>query len=433
MGTKKFRNLIIAASIAVSCIADANEKPQAEILHWWSSPGESAALDVIINAFKARGGHYYDSTQDSQIANRQEAIERMGKGYPSTLTQWNAGRDVREFYDYGLIDAITDPKLIAKLSDSLPKTILDTITHEGNIVAMPVNIHSENWMWYSTDLLDYSTKSISGDWQQFLELGSELAKKQIPLLAVGDQQWQIRILFTSLFLGISRDVYKDFYLTNQGSTATIDSAEFRRVLEVFNQLGSFSKSFGDGNWNTQVKAVADNKAGATFMGDWAKGEFQTLGKTAGEEYGCALTAGADPSLLLVIDAFILGKVTDPLEKAGQSLMLDVISDPEINARFNQLKGSVSPFAHAAEDTLDVCSKQVHKILTIDDAVIPPYASHGLGEYVHQIDNEIYRLWKASQQNSDTAEKIIETSLNNFKAIMSEIEQENSRSLATIEE
>jgi len=128
---------------------------------------------------------------------------------------------------------------------------------------MPVNIHSENWLWHSTALIKQSDKIFTKDWQNFLALGEDLDKQNIPLLAVGDQPWQVRILFTSVFLGISRDVYREFYLASEESSVT--RPEFKDVITAFSHLARYSKSFGDGNWNTQVKAVADNQAGATFM------------------------------------------------------------------------------------------------------------------------------------------------------------------------
>jgi len=180
-------------------------KPQAEVLHWWSSAGESAALNVFIDEFKARGGHYYDSTKNNQYASREEAIDRMSKGYPSTLTQWNAGRDIAEFYDFGLIDAITEPSLVAKLKKLVPEPVLDAVTHRGEIIAMPINIHIENWMWHSTHLIEQSSDLLTHNWQDFITLGKDLATQDVPLLAVGDQPWQVRILFTSVLLGVSRD------------------------------------------------------------------------------------------------------------------------------------------------------------------------------------------------------------------------------------
>jgi len=290
------RNTLIASSILLGNLAQASDaEAQAEILHWWSSTGERAALEVFIDEFKTRGGHYYDSTKNNMNASREEAIDRMSKGYPSTLTQWNAGRDVEEFYDFGLINAITDPSLIAKLKKLVPEAILDTVTHQGEIIAMPVNIHSENWLWHSTALIKQSDKVFTKDWQKFLALGKDLDKQNIPLLAVGDQPWQVRILFTSVFLGISRDAYREFYLASEDSS--VDRPEFKEVITAFSHLARYSKSFGDGNWNTQVKAVAENQAGATFMGDWAKGEFQVLGKTPGKEYGCSLTASDNPAIV----------------------------------------------------------------------------------------------------------------------------------------
>ena len=153
------------------------------------------------------------------------------------------------------------------------------------------------------------------------------------------------------------------------------------------------------------------------MGDWAKGEFQVLGKTAGRDYGCTLTASDDPGLLLVIDSFILGKVDTPEEKLGQALMLDVVSDPEVNLQFNSLKGSVSPYMKPPADQLDICSEQVYEILSDKEAVIPPYASYE-NPTMHQIDSEIYDLWKKSQQTTDI-DALVAASIENFSRLLRE--------------
>ena len=432
MNFSSTKSRIAVATLMLTLCANASavDTPQAEILHWWSSKGEAAALNIFIEAFKSRGGHFYDSKKDDQVASREEAIERLGKGYPPTLTQWNAGRDVREFYDFGLTSAITEPKIVEKLTESLPRAILDTVMYKDEIVALPINIHSENWMWYSNELIDYQASMISNNWKGLIDHGKELAKKDIPLLAVGDQSWQVRILFSSLFLGISRDLYKDVYLKRDPSA--IDSAEFKQVLTTYTELAKLSKSFGDGNWNTQVKAVSDNQAGATFMGDWAKGEFNTLGKSAGSDFGCALTAGSDPSLLLVVDTFILGKVTDSLEKKGQALMLDIISDPETNQKFNALKGSVSPFYKPSADELDPCSAQVYKTLAKDESVIPPYATYEDGGLLHKLDAVVFDLWKAANTDTDI-DTMINTSIELFKENILESISGDNPSIANIDE
>jgi len=420
-------------SVALPCtpVFSNDAQPQAEILHWWSSQGEHDALQVFIDAFESRGGHYYDSTKDDETASREEAIERMSKGYPATFTQWNAGRNIEDFYDFGLIDTIKDEALISKLQNTLPKILMDLVTYNDEIIAMPLNMHSENWMWHSNELLESTPDLLSNDWQKFIELGEKLANKNIPLVAVGNQPWQVRIFFTSVFLGISRETYKDFYLSFDSTS--VDSEAFKTVLSVSNKLASLSKSFGDGNWNTQIKAVAQNQAATNFMGDWAKGEFSSLGMKPGIDYGCKLTATDGPSLLLGIDTLILGKVKDKEEKAGQALMLDIVSDAELNVNFNLLKGSVSPYAKPAINKLDVCSAQVYETLKNEDAILAPYASYSSrDDFMDQIDRVIFEFWQQSVAGSDSKE-LINTTAAKLRTILASKPNDFEESQSKIED
>lgn len=404
----------IMALALTCCVASAADKPEVEILHWWATPSESAALDVFVKAYENRNGLLYNSTAADQPNNRELAIERMAKGYSPTLTQWNAGEDVRSFYDLGLIEPITDPTLVNRLQTTVPEAVLKAVSHKEKIIAMPVNIHSENWMWYSQHRIQYDETTLSGQWQGLLEQGERLARDGIPLLAVGNQPWQVRILFTSLLLAVSRDTYKQFYLATDAKATQSD--DFREALVLFNKLAKFSRSFGDGNWHTQVKAVAENAAGAVFMGDWAKGEFKMQGASLGTDFGCALSAVVDPSLLLVIDTFILGKVSDVLERSGQSLMLDIVSTPDINHSFNFRKGSLSPYGKPPTAQLDECSQQAYRVLEVQDAVIPPYATYQYGAAIHEIDRELYRFWNSSLDGSSD-KTLIASSIDTFNTIL----------------
>jgi len=408
---------VVFLALVVSVGKADDHKPHAEILHWWSTDGESAALKVIIDAFESRGGIYYDSSKDNQVANRQEAISRMGKGYPASLTQWNAGNDLAELYDYGLIKPIDDSTIVHKLKTTLPASILDTVTYKGKVIALPLNVHVENWLWYSYKHINQPDVKLSGNWLEFLELGEALSHNEVPLLAVGNQSWQVRILFTSVFLGVSRDRFKDFYLT--GDEDVVDSHEFRTVLSVFNRLARYSHSFGDGSWDSQVKAVAENRAAGVFMGDWAKGEFITHGMQSGEDYGCRLTSTDEPSLLVVIDTLVLGKLDEKSARDGQKLMLDVVSDANVSLDFNALKGSVSPYAKPAPSAMDTCDKQVYAAIDDEEAIIPPYHSYfsNVGEQIEYVDMVIDEFWNASRQSNQNPAELIEHAVEKFRSII----------------
>ena len=398
---------IFAVLALHTSVVSADDNPQAEILHWWSSEAESKALHVFIDSFVEQGGHYYNSSKKNQNSTRNEAIGRMSKGYSATFTQWAASRDIQDFHDYGLIRTLDEANmgLAEELRRTLPSAVLDAVTHKDQIVAVPLNVHGENWMWYSTSLLNPDSLTLSGDWNSFLQTGEKLAEQEIPLLAVGDQNWQVRILFTSVMLGVSRDLYREFFLTMDPSVT--DREELTTTLRIFNALAKYSHSFGDGNWDEQLKAVADDRAATNFMGDWAKGELVNLGLEPGKQFGCMLTASDNPSVLMGVDTLILGVVTDPAEIKGQELMLGIVTDPDINLEFNQLKGSASPFKEPSEMAMDECSKQVYELMNDDEALIPPYATNGEGSsFIHILGERIYEFWKKSSESDDAPDMLV---------------------------
>lgn len=411
---------IIAVLALHTSVVSADDRPQAEILHWWSSEAESKALHVFIDAFVEQGGHYYNSSKMNQNSTRNEAIGRMSKGYAATFTQWGASRDILDFHDYGLIRPLDEINmgLAEELRRSLPSAVLDAVTYKDQIVAVPLNVHSENWMWYSTSLLNPDSSTLSGDWSSFLETGEKLAEQEIPLLAVGDQNWQVRILFTSVMLGVSRDLYREFFLTMD--PAVKDRDELTTTLRVFNALAQYSHSFGDGNWDEQLKAVADNRAATNFMGDWAKAELINLGLEPGKQFGCMLTASDKPSVLMGIDTLILGKVTDPAEIKGQELMLDIVTDPDINLEFNQLKGSASPLKRPSEMAIDECSEQIYELMNDDEALIPPYATNGEGSnFIHILGERIYEFWKKSSKSDDAPDVLVASMVEQLATVFSD--------------
>lgn len=397
--------------------ADSAEPPQAEILHWWSTDGEFSALKVFIEEFEARGGQYYNTSKKDHPSNRQEAIERMAKGYPATLTQWNAGNDLVEMFDFGLIHAVSDADIVQRLKDTLPAAVLDVVTHKGQIIAVPLNVHTENWLWYNKKYFSQAESDPTTNWSEFLKWGDELADEGIPLLAVSDQPWQVRILFTSVFLGISRTHYTELFLA--GNADVIDSEEFKTTLDIFSQLARYSQSFGDGAWDAQVKAVVKNKAAANVMGDWAKSAFIELGQRAGVDYGCRLTGSGDPSLLMAVDTLVLGKVREQSELDGQKLMLDIVLDPALNLQFNTLKGSLSPYAQPTSEESDPCSAQAYAVLSSNGELIPPVKSYfsEASDYMEDFNMAMYELWTASQQPSSNLDELVKQARDNAHTIM----------------
>ena len=59
---KKLTVLAAAAGLAVAAMSDsAYAQTRAEVIHWWTSGGESAAVKELAEAYKAAGGVWVDS------------------------------------------------------------------------------------------------------------------------------------------------------------------------------------------------------------------------------------------------------------------------------------------------------------------------------------------------------------------------------------
>lgn len=374
--------------------------PEVEIMHWWSRGGDHTAMQVFKNEFERRGGLWEDATNLNSIDTLNSAVSRMSKGYSPTFVQWNSGWEVRQISQLGLLDPVTDQKQKRQLRNVILDSILDIVAVDGQIVAIPVNVHSENWLWYLHDRIDEKTSRSFDTWQQFLNFAKTRKEAGETAIAVGTEPWQQRILFNNVLLGVAgRSLYRRIY-SNMDISATEDPA-FREALETFKKLRQYSRSFGEGHWDEQIAAVAKGEALTVSMGDWAKGEFRNLGIKAGSELACVPAPSTRNKLILVLDVFVRGRVESEQERQGQALFLDVVTDPEVNQRFNLLKGSLPPLKNLDASSLDICGRIAYKALQDQNQLIEPYASHGHREYLSRIDYIINSLWEQKINVSDS--------------------------------
>ena len=76
------------------------------------------------------------------------------------------------------------------------------------------------------------------------------------------------------------------------------------------------------------------------MGDWAQGEFQVAGQTAGVEYECLPGLGNNAVLDTGGDAFYFPVNSDPEITAAQKELAALMISPEVQVAFNLKKGSL---------------------------------------------------------------------------------------------
>ena len=73
----KAQKLALAIALAFGAAAAAYaEAPKAEVIHWWTSGGESAAIRKVADAYRAAGGVWVDSAVAGSEQARAVALNR---------------------------------------------------------------------------------------------------------------------------------------------------------------------------------------------------------------------------------------------------------------------------------------------------------------------------------------------------------------------
>jgi glucose/mannose transport system substrate-binding protein len=352
--TSRLAGLLVGA-VLLSAPAVAAEPLKAEVLHWWTSGGEAAAVKVFADAYNKAGGLWIDSAIAGGEAARTAGINRIVGGNPPTMMQFNTGRQLDELVKNGLLANLDAEADAGHWRDVLPKAIIEASVRDGHFYALPVNIHGQNWLWYNTKALADAGVAEPTTWGEIIAAGPKLRAKGYIALAHGGQSWQDHILFDALLAG---EGGSDLYLRVYGkdAQAAIADPKFKHVAEMFRQLGSLMDPGMPGrNWNDATAMVITGKAAMQVMGDWAKGEFQSAGQTPGKEYGCVVPGAG--GYVMGGDVFVFPLLKDPAGQAAQKKLAGILFDPAVQVAFNIKKGSVPVRSDASGAGMDSCAQK----------------------------------------------------------------------------
>src|SRR5438067_2220738 len=87
---------------------EACAKPTAEVIHWWTSGGESAAVKEVARAFRAAGGIWIDTAIAGGDQARAVTLNRMVGNNPPTAAQFNTTRQFGDLIEADLLNDVDD-------------------------------------------------------------------------------------------------------------------------------------------------------------------------------------------------------------------------------------------------------------------------------------------------------------------------------------
>ncbi|WP_375228700.1 ABC transporter substrate-binding protein [Roseobacter sp. S98] len=334
---KRISKLLAATAIVAASGASATEL---EVMHWWTSGGEAAAVTEIANAFNASGNTWVDAAIAGGDNARPVMVSRIVGGDPMGAFQFNHGRQAEELIEAGLLRDITDIAEAEGWTELVnPPSLLASCTVDGRIYCAPVNIHSWQWLWVSHKAYEDAGVPVPTNWTEFVGSADALeAAGKIPM-AMGQQGWQQAGAFSVLIASLlPSEIYTKVY--GDKDTAVAGGPEVASVFKAADDARSMAANSNVQNWNDATAMVIKGDAGGQIMGDWAQGEMAVAQVTAGEDYSCLPGLGMNPRLSTGGDAFYFPVLSDEDQIAAQTELARLMLSPETQVAFNLKKGSL---------------------------------------------------------------------------------------------
>jgi glucose/mannose transport system substrate-binding protein len=349
----------IAAGVALvlgAAVAHADGE-KAQVIHWWTSGGESAAIKEFADAYNKAGGVWVDQAIAGGEQARAAAINRIIGGDPPTAAQFNTSKQFHDIIDQGLLNNVDDVATKENWDKILPQPVIDSIKVKGHWYAAPVDIHMPAWFFYSKPA--FAKAGITAEPKNYDELIADLGKLKaagITGLALGGQPWQEKLTFDAVFADVGgTDLYLKVY--RDKDIAAASSPAFKNVLAQYKKLHDYVDAGSPGrNWNDATALVIQGKAGVQIMGDWAKGEFIAAKQTAGKDYGCMPGFGPKAPYIVAGDVFVFPKTDNADAVKAQHLLATVMTSPGPQVAFSAKKGSIPIRTDVDESKLDVCAQ-----------------------------------------------------------------------------
>ena len=95
------KKLAFAVVTGLAALSSQAAGTRAEVIHWWTSGGESAAIKELAKAYTAAGGEWVDTAVAGGEQARSAAINRMVGNNAPTAAQFNTSKQFLDIVAQG--------------------------------------------------------------------------------------------------------------------------------------------------------------------------------------------------------------------------------------------------------------------------------------------------------------------------------------------
>jgi len=333
--------LVVTTAPASSAATD----KQLEIFTWWASGGEAAGLAGMTTEFTRLNPNtpFINAAVAGAAGVNAKGVlvSRMQAGNPPDTFQAHAGAELSSYVKAGQVEDLSFLYKSEGWDKVFPSDLIKTLTTNGKIYSVPVNIHRANVLWWNPAAAKKA--GITAAPKTLDEMIADLAKfKKVGIDGIalaGNGDWAIAHLFDVVLLGsMGADKYNGLW---NGKTKW-DGPEVAKAITYLSKILSYGNSSKSLDWPDAGKLVTTGKAGFFIMGDWASSQWQSEGLKLGTDYTWAVAPNnvdKGPVYMWLSDSFTLPK--GAVNRDAGIAWLKVCGSLAGQDAFNPKKGSIA--------------------------------------------------------------------------------------------
>jgi glucose/mannose transport system substrate-binding protein len=315
-----------------------------EVVSWWTSGSEAAALDALLDAFRQENPGVEPVNAAVAGGAGSAAIvtlaRRLQRDDPPDVWQTFAGRAVAGYADRGTVRDVTSVFDTGDLRASTHPAILRALTHDGRPYGVATGAHRGNVLWFNTAALakagvappsaGYDLAAFLGDLRRLRDAGVT------PLCLGARDPFTTVELFENVLLSV---VGADGWRNLTGDALDWRGGRVQEALRSFGEiLGHADPQAGGLTWDAAMTKLRTGGCAYASMNDSAYGELVADGGREGTDFGAVPFPGTGGSFLAVVDVFVAAKQAGNARNA--LAFLGVINRPSAQVAFSRAKGSV---------------------------------------------------------------------------------------------
>ncbi|OEC48907.1 MULTISPECIES: ABC transporter substrate-binding protein [unclassified Aeromonas] len=329
---------------------------QVEVLHWWTSGGEAKAVEVLKSEWTKQGNQWNDfAVQGGGGKSAMTVLKSRALAANPPEAAHLKGYELKEWAGLGFLRDLSPMAEHLGWYSQMPPMVRATLSQNGALMAVPTGIHRVNWLWLNRKIFERNKLTPPTDWAQFVTVADQLKKRGITPLAIGNEPWQLAVLFETVALGEGgKEFYRKAFL--EQDSATLTGPDMVRVLTRFQQLRTYvPQKYAGLKWHQATNLLESGGAAMQVMGDWVKGELSAGNYRPGEDIACLPSPGSAGLFSYNLDSIAMFKQRDPAQLQAQGDLAQLLMTPKFQEEFNRVKGSIPALTNPDMSKFDRCA------------------------------------------------------------------------------